>query len=130
VITAYQPTAWAAAPADRTVAPVTTDRSAPVARSRAAGDFNAAGEISGNALIGASVKNAANETVGEIEDVFLDQNGAVKHVVVSVGGAMGIGAKDVLIAWKDLKLARQQDKLVLTANATKDSLKSMPEYKK
>jgi hypothetical protein len=120
----------AAAPADRTSAPVTTDRAAPAARTRAAGDFSAAGEISGNALIGASVKNTANETVGEIEDVFLDQHGAIKHVVVSVGGAMGIGSKDVLMAWQDLKVGRQQDKLIVTANATKESLKSMPEYKK
>jgi hypothetical protein len=107
----------AAAPRDRTAA----------ARS---GDFNAQGDISGNALIGATVKNAANETVGEVEDVFLDQGGNVKALIVSVGGAMGIGSKDVLLGWKDLKVGRQQDKLVLTTQATKDSLKAMPEYKK
>jgi sporulation protein YlmC with PRC-barrel domain len=124
-------TAPAVVPADRTAAaPVTADRTAPAARSRAAGDFNAKGEISGNALIGASVKNAANETVGEVEDVFLDQTGAIKGLIVSVGGAMGIGSKDVVMAWQDLKVGRQQDKLVLTTSATKESLKSMPEYKK
>jgi sporulation protein YlmC with PRC-barrel domain len=112
--------------AERDAATPRDRRTAAAAR----GDFNAQGELSGSALIGATVKNAANETVGEVEDVFLDQNGSVKALIVSVGGAMGIGSKDVLMGWKDLKVGRQQDKLVLTTSATKDSLKGMPEYKK
>jgi sporulation protein YlmC with PRC-barrel domain len=109
------------------------DAAAPRGRADTArrnGDFNTRGEISGHALIGATVKNTANETVGEVEDVFLDQSGAVRALIVSVGGAMGVGTKDVMLGWKDLKVGRQQDKLVLTTNATKDSLKTMPEYKR
>jgi hypothetical protein len=57
------------------------------------GDFNAIGEISGNALIGSTVRNQNNETVGKVEDVYIDDKGAIKTVVVSVGGFLGVGTK-------------------------------------
>ena len=34
------------------------------------GDFNADGQMSANAIIGASVKNAGDHTVGTVEDVL------------------------------------------------------------
>ena len=93
------------------------------------GDFNANGEISGNAFIGANVRNRNNETVGKVEDVYIDDGGTIKKVVVSVGGFLGMGAKDVAVKWSDIKRSRDGKSLVLTTNWTKDSLKAMPEYK-
>jgi hypothetical protein len=95
-----------------------------------AGDFNARGEISGNALIGSNVKNAADETVGKIEDLYVDPNGSIKGLIVSVGGFLGMASHDVVLGWGDVKVSRQKDKLVLVTAATKESLKSMPQYKK
>lgn len=96
---------------------------------RSGGDFNAEGNVSGNALLGANVKNQANETVGEIEEVFVGTDGAIKTVVVSVGGFLGVGAKNVAVKWSDLKLERDGKDLRVKTNWTKDSLKAMPEYK-
>ncbi|MBI2741301.1 MAG: PRC-barrel domain-containing protein [Rhodospirillales bacterium] len=93
------------------------------------GDFNAAGEMSGNALIGATVRNDRREAVGKIEDVYLDANGAIKTVVVSVGGFLGVGSKNVAVRWSDLKLSRGDKSVVVTTSWTKDSLKAMPDYK-
>ena len=93
------------------------------------GDFNAAGEMSGNALIGATVRNDKREAVGKIEDVYVDNNGAIKTVVVSVGGFLGVGAKNVAVKWSDLKLSRDDKAIVVTTDWTKDSLKAMPDYK-
>jgi sporulation protein YlmC with PRC-barrel domain len=90
--------------------------------------FNAEGHMSANAIIGASVKNTAKETVGEVEDIFVDQSGAPKTVVVSVGGFLGLGAKNVAVPWSELTFARDGNDLVLMTNWTKDSLKTMPEY--
>jgi sporulation protein YlmC with PRC-barrel domain len=92
-------------------------------------DFNANGEISGNAFIGANVRNRNNETVGKVEDVYIDDRGTIKTVVVSVGGFLGIGTKDVAVQWGDIVHSRDGKSLVLTTNWTKDSLKAMPEYK-
>lgn len=93
------------------------------------GDFNAKGDISGNALIGAIVKNESKETVGKIKEVFVGTDGQVKDVVVSVGGFLGVGSRDVNMAWKDVKVSREENNLVVVTSATKESLKSMPEYK-
>jgi sporulation protein YlmC with PRC-barrel domain len=92
------------------------------------GDFNAYGEISGNAFIGTNVRNQNNETVGKVEDVYIDDRGAIKTVVVSVGGFLGIGTKDVAVRWSDIGRSRDGTSLVLITNWTRDSLKAMPEY--
>jgi sporulation protein YlmC with PRC-barrel domain len=90
-------------------------------------DFNAKGEISGNAIIGANVRNQNNETIGKVEDVYVDDRGTIKTVVVSV--SLGMGTKDVAVQWGDIGHSRDGESLVLIANWTKDSLKAMPEYK-
>jgi sporulation protein YlmC with PRC-barrel domain len=92
-------------------------------------DFNAYGEISGNAFIGTNVRNQNNEIVGKVEDVYIDDRGAIKTVVVSVGGFLGMGTKDVAVRWSDIGRSRDGKSLVLITNWTKDSLKAMPEYK-
>jgi hypothetical protein len=96
---------------------------------RAGGDFNAEGNVSGSAVIGATVKNDAKETVGKIEEVFVGPDGAIKTVVVSVGGFLGMGTKDVAVRWSDIGRSRDGKSLVLTTNWTRESLKAMPEYK-
>ncbi len=107
------------APADRmaSTTPVST------------GDFNAAGNISANALIGSTVKNSNNETVGSVSDVYVDTNGSIKQVVVSVGGFLGMGTRYVAVPWQDIKSSRDGNTLRLVTNWTKDALKVMPEYK-
>jgi sporulation protein YlmC with PRC-barrel domain len=100
-----------------------------VAATTSTGDFNAAGEMSGNALIGATVRNDKREAVGKIEDVYVDSSGAIKTVVVAVGGFLGVGAKDVAVKWSDLKFSRDDRSIVIMTSWTKDSLKAMPDYK-
>ena len=100
-----------------------------VAATTSTGDFNAAGEMSGTALIGATVRNENREAVGKIEDVYVDSSGGIKTVVVSVGGFLGVGAKDVAVKWSDLKFSRDDRSIVILTSWTKESLKAMPDYK-
>jgi sporulation protein YlmC with PRC-barrel domain len=92
------------------------------------GDFNVAGDLSANALIGAKIHNENKDTVGSVQDLYLDSQGATKTVVVSVGGFLGVGAKDVAIKWSDLKQSRDGKSLVLTTSLSKDELKALPDY--
>jgi len=115
--------------ADATTRPSTSSQTAANTPARSGGDFNADGNVSGNALIGANVKNQANETVGEIEEVFVGTDGAIKTVVVSVGGFLGVGSKNVAVKWSDIKVERDGKDLRVKTNWTKDSLKAMPDYK-
>jgi hypothetical protein len=84
--------------------------------------------MAGSALIGARVRNDANDTVGKVDDVYVDRSGAIKTVVLSVGGFLGMGSKDVAVKWSDLKYDRDGDSIVLHTSATKDALKAMPDY--
>ena len=89
------------------------------------------GEISANELLNKSVKNAANETVGDINDVRIDNSGNVSAVIVGVGGFLGLGEKNVALTFDQINLARDSDgNLVVTADVTKESLQAAPEYKK
>ena len=93
------------------------------------GDFNADGQMAGSALLGVAVKNGDKETIGSIDDVYVDMDGAIKVVVVSVGGFLGIGDKHVAVKWGDIKFGRDGNNLVVMTGWTKDSLKAMPDYK-
>ncbi len=94
--------------------------------------INAAGNMSANAIIGADVRNNANETIGKVQDIFVSKDGAIKGVVVGVGGFLGIGEHNVMLSWDRVQLRQNQDRdgVVITTDATKDSLKAMPEYTK
>jgi len=118
--TAARP-APAAAPA-RTTAANDTKKAGKVA-------FNAKGEMSGQALIGAKLTNPAHENVGEIKEIYIGNDGQINNVVASVGGFLGVGNRDVSLAWKDLKVTRDKDDLVVMTSASKDQLKSLPEYR-
>ncbi len=93
------------------------------------GDFNKAGEMAGSAIIGAKVHDTKKETIGSIQDIYLDDSGKVKVVIVSVGGFLGVGAKDVAVKWEDIKFGKDGKSLALTTDLTKDALKAMPDYK-
>lgn len=77
-------------------------------------------------VIGETVVNDANETVGKVDDVILSADGKQAFVVLSVGGFLGMGNKLVAMPYEALKV--QGDKLTMPG-ATKDSLKALPDFK-
>jgi len=93
------------------------------------GDFNAHGDVSANAVIGAKVRNDNKDTVGTVQDLYVDAAGDIKTVVLSVGGFLGVGSKDVAVNWRDIKQSRDGKSVMLTTALSKDQLKSMPDYK-
>jgi sporulation protein YlmC with PRC-barrel domain len=89
------------------------------------------GQLSANDLLNKSVKNASNESVGDINDIRIDSSGKIAAVIVGVGGFLGLGEKSVALPFEQLSFTRDGDGgLVVTANVTKESLQSAPEWKK
>ena len=89
------------------------------------------GQISASELLNESIVNAANESVGDVNDILLDSSGKVAAVIVGVGGFLGMGEKDVALTFDQLSFGSDKDNdLVVTTNATKESLQAAPEYKK
>ncbi len=77
-------------------------------------------------LVGSTVVNEANETVGTIDDLIVTSSQKVPFAVLSVGGFLGMGSKYVVVPFSALQV--KDEKLVLPG-ATKDSLKSLPDFK-
>jgi sporulation protein YlmC with PRC-barrel domain len=78
-------------------------------------------------LMGVNVTNLQNETVGEIEDILVDKNNSIRAFVISVGGFLGIGDRNVAIEPNAFKLNEQSDgSIKVTLNTTKDDLKNAP----
>jgi sporulation protein YlmC with PRC-barrel domain len=97
-------------------------------RTESTGDFNIAGDVSATALIGARIRNENKDTVGTVEDLFVDDHGAISTVVVSVGGFLGIGARSVGVKWSDVRRSRDGNSVVLITTLGKDELEALPPY--
>jgi hypothetical protein len=88
------------------------------------------GEHRASDLLNASVKNAAGESVGSINDLLIDSNGDVKAVIVGVGGFLGIGERNVALAFDQVQIGRDaNNRISVTANVTRERLKTAPEWK-
>jgi sporulation protein YlmC with PRC-barrel domain len=116
--------------AQETTAPKTTTM--PSAQEMpAAKTVSTMGMVSASELLNKSVKNGANDTVGDINDLQIDDNGKIAAVIVGVGGFLGLGEKDVALPYEQLAFTRDGDGgLVITANVTKESLQAAPTWKK
>jgi sporulation protein YlmC with PRC-barrel domain len=103
---------------------------APTERTVSTGDFNASGDMAASALIGTRVRNANKESIGKIDDIYLDKDAKVTVVVVSVGGFLGVGSKDVAVKWSDLTFGQDDTSVVLTTSLTREALMALPDYTK
>jgi hypothetical protein len=77
-------------------------------------------------VVGSTVVNEANETVGTIDDLIVTTGGQTPYAVLSVGGFLGMGTKYVVLPFTSLKLA---DKKIVLPGGTKDALKALPDFK-
>jgi putative membrane protein len=77
---------------------------------------------SAQALIGKSVKNMQDETLGDINNVVLNEKGDVVAVTIGVGGFLGLGEKDVGVPFDALKFrtAAEVESQAGTDNPTKE----------
>lgn len=81
-------------------------------------------------IIGKDVVNAKGEDVGQIEDLVISGDN-VLHAVVSVGGFLGIGDKEVALPFEEMQLgAGEEDQVMLMSETTEDELKSLPEFQR
>jgi hypothetical protein len=80
-------------------------------------------------LIGRSVVNASNESIGEINDLITDEDGKIVAALIGAGGFLGIGQKDVAVRFEDLKLARDENgDISVMSDLSNDTLASAPDY--
>ena len=76
-------------------------------------------------FMGIDVIDDANVKIGDVNDILFDREGKVVAYVISVGGFLGVGAKDVALApasFQVLRVGRWQESLKLKLSMTKDEL--------
>ncbi|MCF4165937.1 PRC-barrel domain-containing protein [Zavarzinia compransoris] len=79
-------------------------------------------------LIGTEVTNVAGDEVGEVTDLVIGENNTFSAAIVSVGGFLGVGDKEVAIALADLTVTPVEDgEYRVVVAATRDQLEAMPE---
>src|SRR5262245_915679 len=81
---------------------------------------------------GTDVVGAENEKIGDVSDILFDKTGKIEAYVISVGGFLGMGAKDVALAPASFQVVsgdkskNESDKLKLSM--TKDQLKQAANF--
>lgn len=58
-------------------------------------------------LVGLSVYNDSNESLGSINDLLTDKNGDIKAVVLGVGGFLGVGEHLVAVPFDKVKFVNE-----------------------
>ncbi|PPJ47612.1 photosystem reaction center subunit H [Rhizobium sp. KAs_5_22] len=92
-----------------------------------------ASQISANNFIGQSVYTSGDDSIGEINDLIIEEKGGIVAAVIGVGGFLGIGEKDVAVPMSKITVTRDADdadELRLTTMETAETLKAAPEFKK
>lgn len=72
------------------------------------------------------VVSAAGERIGELEEIVRDKQSGALYAVVSAGGFLGLGEKEVTIPLTDIAMAG--DRLSARGATTEEELKAQPAY--
>jgi len=82
-------------------------------------------------VVGLDVYNKANNNIGKIQDVAFNASKQMTGYILSVGGFLGMGTHYVAVDPNSVMVQYDANKKEwrATMNATKDELKSAPEFK-
>lgn len=112
-------------------AATTTGAAGTASTSGAAGTVMYGQNVTASNIIGASVMDATNNSIGKIDDLVLSGEGQVTNYVVDVGGFLGIGSKRVALTPQDVTItADGNGNLQAKTQLTKDALTARPDYTK
>src|SRR5437899_6574057 len=78
----------------------TTDRADTAATTS---DSSFKGDWRASKLVGLSVYNDKNESIGSIIDLLTDKSGSIKAAVIGVGGFLGVGSHLVAVPFEKIK---------------------------
>jgi sporulation protein YlmC with PRC-barrel domain len=86
-------------------------------------------QVRASELIGQEVFGAEEESIGEISDLVLDQDGETRVALIDVGGFLGVGEKRVAIPFNEIQISQEgeEEPRVVVAYGQAD-LESFPTY--
>lgn len=84
------------------------------------------GGLEAEEIVGRDVVNKNGDEVGQVEALVIQPDKGDVHAVVSVGGFLGMGDRDVAIPLKEMEFG--EENVTLMSQQTKEELEAMPEY--
>ncbi len=81
------------------------------------------------AFVGRSVyasKDPESETIGDVNDLIIGDDGAITDAVIGVGGFLGIGEKNVAVPFNELQVVERDGDIRLIYAATREQLEAAP----
>jgi sporulation protein YlmC with PRC-barrel domain len=85
----------------------------------------------GSKLMGATIYGPDNASIGNVNDVLVDNTGKIRAVVIGVGGFLGVGEKDVAVPFDALNISRKPESSSIdkiTVSYSKNDLKNAPKF--
>jgi hypothetical protein len=77
---------------------------------------------------GTDVLGANNEKIGDVSDLLFSKDGKIEAYIISVGGFLGVGAKEVALAPSSIQLTQDKDEFKLKVSMTKEQLAQAPNF--
>ena len=81
-------------------------------------------EMRASKVIGSTVYDRNNQSMGSVKDLVIGKGGQIDAVIVDVGSVLGVGGKNVALKMSDIKTDNNR----LTISQTKDQLAQAPSY--
>jgi sporulation protein YlmC with PRC-barrel domain len=106
--------------------PTATEDKANMTPPAAASDSSFQGNWRASKVVGLSVYNDKNESLGSINDLLMDKSGNIKAAVIGVGGFLGVGEHLVAIPLEKLKFVNEPVAYSGTASGAGTSGSSRP----
>lgn len=96
-------------------------------RSIAFADYLGRSDLRASELIGSPVLDERGSELGQIDDLIVSRDDEIVSVLVSVGGFLGVGDKQVAIPYEELKVSPETRELFLAMG--EEQLMDLPEYR-
>jgi len=82
--------------------------------------------LHGEDLIGKQVVSSDGESIGTVKDILLEKDGSMRGVLLSSGGFLGIGEKQVGVRWDETSMSVTAE--ALETGLSQEDIKNAPEY--
>lgn len=79
---------------------------------------------------GADVIGSDGKKIGDVSDILFSKDGKIEAFVLSVGGFLGVGAKEVALAPASVQLTQDKETWQVKVSMTKDQLAQAPNFER
>ena len=81
-------------------------------------------------LKGVDVMGNNNEKIGDISDILVSKDGKVEAYLLSIGGFLGVGAKEVALNPSSVQLTQENNTWKAKVSMSKDQLEQATAFKR